>query len=569
MYNVYGPKVDTGNNLFNVSLKEIVPSILKTAYSYPDLFNYFLRRPVEEDCELKFALTSGANFSKLTANGVSLIMKATKPLCVQDDNNLMYLDLTGSQLPGTIPVMSGLKKLKYLSLENTGMKKLPNTFLQYYPTLEVLKLSKVDIGSFIRNIDGNFFGSCPTLEDLYLHGDNLTKIPTTTFSRSVNLRHLDISKNYLSTFDTDLRNCTKLNILNLSHNVISSISKKNVIQLSRLASAKMASGNHLVVDLKYNKLQCLCNSTHFIRWLQRSPADSNVKFHDFDSYTCLYPNGSIVRVSEVSVGEVERQCGVVQTLVNGSDCPCDEEKRRRLQKVWVHLEGFFCRNDAGVLVAMNIRPLPSCFNPYKRASFIAPVVVGGILGIAVFIAVGLLIYYRNTRRVRQVRECLEMNPVRFVLAALQYAMMNNRDEQHVMFRYDMIVFAQDEDRASIHNRFIEALRGNRRFITRDDFLAGVAEVEAMAECIRVCQWIVPVLTTNFLSDPVCIDFINRVQFSRPHALIPVVWQKPLEVADVSVAELLRTSDALYWPGDLAVAENKRTFWSSLLDRTIS
>jgi len=218
-------------------------------------------------------------------------------------------------------------------------------------------------------------------------------------------------------------------------------------------------------------------------------------------------------------------------------------------------------------VAMKHWPLPSCFNPYKRASFIAPVVVGGILGIAVFIAVGLLIYYRNTRHVRQVRECLEMNPVRFVRAALQYVMMNNHEKEQAVFRYDMIIFVQDDDRSSIHTHFIEALRGNRRFITRDDFLPGVAEVEAMAECIRVCQWIVPVLTTKFLSDPVCIDFINRVQFSRPHALIPVVWEKPLEVTDVSVAELLRTRDAMYWPGDLAVPENKRTFWSSLLDRT--
>jgi len=137
------------------------------------------------------------------------------------------------------------------------------------------------------------------------------------------------------------------------------------------------------------------------------------------------------------------------------------------------------------------------------------------------------------------------------------------------FRYDMIIFVQDEDRGSIHTHFIEALRlrRNRGFVTRDDFLPGVAQVEAMAECISVCRYIVPVLTANFVSDPVCVDFVNRVQFSRPHALIPVVWERPLDVSDVSVAELLRTGDPLYWPGDLSNPENKQDFWLSLLERT--
>ena len=328
-------------------------------------------------------------------------------------------------------------------------------------------------------------------------------------------------------------------------------------------------GTNVVVDLSYNKLHCRCNSTYFIKWLQGSPADTNIKFQGFDSYTCLYSNGTIVGVSEIIVSELKQQCSVIRTLVNGSDCPCDEEQRSRLQQVWVHLDGFVCRNQEGVLVAMTTRPLPSCFNPYTRASFIAPVVVGGILGITVMIMVGLLIYYRNTKRVRQIRECLEMNPVRFVHAALQYAMMQNREEEHTVFRYDMIIFVQDNDRSTIHSHFIEALQRNRYFITRDDFCAGVAEVEAMAECVRVCKWIVPVLTGNFISDPLCVDFINRVQFSRPHALIPIVWEQPLEVTEVSVAELLRTGDPLYWPGDLADPEDKRNFWSSLLDRATS
>jgi len=181
--------------------------------------------------------------------------------------------------------------------------------------------------------------------------------------------------------------------------------------------------------------------------------------------------------------------------------------------------------------------------------------------------IGFLYYNRHRKPVRQIRECLEMNPVHFVRAALQYVMLHNRGEEPVMFDYDIMVFAQDDDRSGVHGHFLGALQGKRKVITRDDFLPGVAEIEAIAECIRVCRWIVPVITLNFLSDPLCVDFINRAQFSRPHALIPVIWEQALAVTDVSVAELLRVGDPLYWPGDPTAVDDKRIFWSSLLERT--
>jgi len=199
-------------------------------------------------------------------------------------------------------------------------------------------------------------------------------------------------------------------------------------------------------------------------------------------------------------------------LVNGSDCPCDEDLRRRLQQVWMSLDGFFCRDDAGDFVAMNSYPLPSCYNPQVPASVIAAVVVGGLLGISVLITVGLLIYFRKSRRVQQVRECLELNPVNFVRTALQYVMMHNHEEEQALFQYGMIIFVPDDDSSRVHTQFIGALQKTKTFITRDDFLPGVPEVDAMVESIRVCQWIVPVLTSNFLSDHVCV-WISSAEFN--------------------------------------------------------
>ena len=552
-------------------LTKFVPSILLRARSlYPDLFNYFLNTSasMREDCELGFPFRSGANLSKITVNGFSNPLKTKKAICVQENNNVIYLDISGSHIINRMrPLFTGLKKVKYFNIENTGVIDFPKTFLEYWPSLTVLKLGKNDIGDFVKNTDGDFFESCQTLTDIYLDECNITKISTTIFSRSVNIQHIDLSKNHLHTFDLDLQNCTKLNILNYCSNNIETVTDKSIVQLNQLALQKTG-GNYLVVDYSYNKLHCLCNSTQFIKWLHRSPRDTNIEFRGFDGYTCLYPNGSIALVSGVIVTRLVQRCSVISTLNNGVDCPCDEELRRRLQQVWVHLDGLFCRNGDGNLVPMQNQPFPSCFNPYARASFIAPVAIGGILGITVFITIGLLIYYRNSRRVKQVRECLEMNPFHFVRTALQYVMMHNRAEEPASFQYDMIIFVQDDDRSSVHRHFMEALHNNRTFITGDDFRPGVPIVNAMEECIRVCQWIVPVLTEKFLSDAVCMDFLSRAQFSRPHALIPIVWGQPLADTDASVAELLRIGEPLYWPGDPVDIETKRNFWSGLMERTI-
>jgi len=553
----------------NMTLRQMLPVFLSTLKYYPDLLSLYLNRPAAKNCAIGIKLVLGANVSRITLHRVRFIEYLQKPICVEQNNTLEYLDFTGTLFPSHFAGFRGFNMLKYLSLANTGIKSLPNDFLYYFPALEILKLSQLDIGEFISSIDGNFFAFNPTLAEIHLDNCQLTDISSTLISALINFQRFGVTNMSSSPYnvDSNFRNPSNVKLLNFGSNNIRGVSRNSIAHLNELALGR-PERSRLYVDLTYNDLLCLCNSTHFIEWLQRLPADSNIEFLGFSSYRCLYPNGSNVSVSEVVISELEEQCRVIRKLVNGSKCPCDEDLRRRLQQIRVYLDGYFCRNDAGEFVPMKSSLLPSCFNPYSRASFIAPVVVGGILGITLLITVGLLIYYRNSRRVQQVRECLEMNPIHFVRTALQYVRFHNRAEEHAMFQYDMIVFVHPDDRSSIHSHFIEALHEKKRFITGDDFRPGELIVDAMEESIRVCQWTVPVLTSNFLSDPVCVDFISRVQFSRPHALIPIVWEQPLDVTDVSIEDLLRTGEPLHWPGDLAADEDKCKFWSSLFERTI-
>jgi len=555
------------SNLQNLTAKEIFAIFRRTLIYYPDLLKYFLNRPAAEDCAMGFQLTLGANLSSITINGIkTTVENVQKPFCIDKNNNLEYLDLTASPLPRHFSGIRGLTKLKYLSLANTRIKSLSDNFLQYYPALEILKLGKLDIGKFIKSIDRNFFVSSPALTEIHLDNCQLTDISTALISALINFQHnwTTNTPTFTENLEYDFRNRTNLKLLNFSSNYIRSVSQNSIGQLNQLALGGQKESS-LFIDLSYNDIHCLCNSTYFIQWLT---SNSGMTFPGFDSYTCLYPNGSIVLVSEVTVSELQQHCNVIQTLVNGSDCPCDEDLRRRLQQVWVHLHGFFCRNGDGDLVPMQNQPFPSCFNPYLRASFIAPVVVGGIFGIAVFVTVGLLIYHRNSRRVKQVRECLHMNPVHFVRTALEYMMMQNHEHESASFRYDMFVLVHDDEQNGVPARFLEALERDRRVTVRDDIPPGNVSVEAMLEYISACRWIVPVLTSKFVRDRECLDFVSRVQAERPHSLIPVVWEQPGVVSNISIQDLLRNREPLYWPGDLAAPGEKRNFWSSLLERTI-
>jgi len=89
---------------------------------------------------------------------------------------------------------------------------------------------------------------------------------------------------------------------------------------------------------------------------------------------------------------------------------------------------------------MNNPHFPNCYDPFRSPSFIVPVVVSGILVIIVFVMIGILHYNRHTKPVRQIRECLAMNPARFVHTALRYVMWHHRAEEDAVFDYDIIVF---------------------------------------------------------------------------------------------------------------------------------
>ena len=105
------------------------------------------------------------------------------------------------------------------------------------------------------------------------------------------------------------------------------------------------------------------------------------------------------------------------------------------------------------------------------------------------------------------------------LVVLQYVMAQNREDPG-NFEYDVFLYIQDNDWAAAGHCFDTELSLYRHILRHDDRVG--LKLETLLEDMWTCRWLVPVLSPNFVDDGECCDFIARAQYSRPHAIVPVV-----------------------------------------------
>jgi len=206
------------------SLDKINSNVLSYAKYYFDFSMYLLSSSKSDDCLGGIRFKTGARLSGVTVNEIPIIGNIMhKPACFDETNKLKYLDVRGTPLPKDFQGIRGLKLLKYLSLESTGIETLPQNFTGYFPSLQVLRLGKLGIRKIIESADDAFFGMCPELRELYLDNCQLKSVPYAVFSRLFHLQHIDLSNNFLQKFDVDLQNSTELSFINLKGNNLQTI----------------------------------------------------------------------------------------------------------------------------------------------------------------------------------------------------------------------------------------------------------------------------------------------------------------------------------------------------------
>ena len=114
------------------------------------------------------------------------------------------------------------------------------------------------------------------LETLDLSSNQITEIPAEAFTRTIHLKHLYLSKNYLVTLTFEIKSLVNLKEIYLSNNLIQYASNQFTTGLK---------SNDLTVYIDGSNLLCDCSRLNFVYWL----CTSNVIFN-ITGLMCKYKN---------------------------------------------------------------------------------------------------------------------------------------------------------------------------------------------------------------------------------------------------------------------------------------
>ena len=142
------------------------------------------------------------------------------------------------------------------------------------------------------DVYGRTFRSFANLTELDLSSNAIKSLPVHVFSRLTVLEKLNLSGNSLRLLDFEFRHMSRLQVLDLSNNLLTTF---NGTVRDHLSAMFHSNHTELVVDLSGNPFQCSCETESFLHWI----ANNRNKFVNYDRYSC-YLNGTYVEFTYLS-----------------------------------------------------------------------------------------------------------------------------------------------------------------------------------------------------------------------------------------------------------------------------
>ena len=387
---------------------------------------------------------------------------------------------------------------KYLNEANFTGLNLANNYLG-----KQIEKAKFHVGSNLRN-----------LTYLSLSNNWIYNIPMTLFDGCNSLQYLDLSQNELEKVNFNLQSLTELRMLDLSHNRIKTVSQKQMIALGEIARARKGIESPIVVDLSKNDLWCNCDNVEFLRWMKEQNRYRNIKFHDFESYSCSFANLSQSNFTDLSaiVMELDKQCASFTWIIVTS--------------------------------------------------------VIGVTTLLVSVLVGIA--YRFRWKIRYLYYMAKR-----IYKRNEHIHNINNEHRNSMFRYDAFVsYATENSEIALHEmiREVEKQTDLKLCFHQRDFIPGYGIAENIANAIHDSRKVICVISNSFLDSHWCMYEFNMALMERIHAregedLLFLVLLKDFNVsrAPLPLIEFIRNNSYLEYPEDEAY---RPMFWSKLVD-TIS
>ena len=227
-------------------------------------------------------VTVGSQLESISFNGAALFpglgpSKLETGLQMNDYSYaLKYIDVSNFQSSSCINIaFVGFHALDYCNIQNVRSVD-PDVFKEM-SKVTVLLLGNNDLKYVVANDTENLlFRENKHLKFLDLAVCQLTEIPTKEFAHLQHLQQLNLSSNSLEEFHVELHTLKEFRFLNLSDNKLKTVSAAMRVQLDQ-----MASDRNVQVDISRNPLECTCNDTEFVSWIQKSRVIFQNKQHTF------------------------------------------------------------------------------------------------------------------------------------------------------------------------------------------------------------------------------------------------------------------------------------------------
>ena len=241
------------------------------------------------------------NFTYLDASSMKIRL-ALRTFTLMTPNNLHVLNLSQNMYYALVGPFVGFENLTTLNMSWNSCNYMNVTALQNMPSLKLLDLSKNYLDMSL-NYDrtGKVFQNQGKLETLILSENRLRNLPKNIFSGLRNLKKLNIERNVLKTFETDLSHMYQLTELNLYDNQLETIEQSVQKVLDRQAYAL-----NFTLNVERNNLKCDCANLDFLKWLSESP----VKFENKGKLVCYFKDRSYGNLTHIAsiYAALEREC---------------------------------------------------------------------------------------------------------------------------------------------------------------------------------------------------------------------------------------------------------------------
>ena len=226
-------------------------------------------------------------------------------LCFDARNDTVhYVDLANvrSTKPLTFS-LEHLRDIQYLNLQNLSTDILTIATFRNMPDLTTLLLGQNPIGGSMANDSENaLFSNNTNLRMLDLSDCQITTIPPEAFAHLHQLLILNLSFNEIATFNVNLNQLTALTLLNISHNILTTLSPSTLKQLDHIASV-----HTIQVDISGNPLLCLQNKTELESWAETT----SVQFINVDKTFCADEKGKQQLYFGVETKVIQRRTEIV------------------------------------------------------------------------------------------------------------------------------------------------------------------------------------------------------------------------------------------------------------------